>query len=141
MKPSSEQVRKLVASCEQFRESQAPQGYRDGLALCIVDSVQSTGVTYTSVVNVVNGYRRYQRQQGGNPETDGAPELAATFDDLDGPDGWAREIGNQNKTSTRAGAPLKALAIREAAEVLIAHDANTAHGLRQAAGRRMHESC
>jgi hypothetical protein len=72
------------------------------LALCIVDSVQSTGVTYTSVVN---GYRRYQRQQGGNPETDGAPELAATFDDLDGPDGWAREIGNQNKTSTRAGAP------------------------------------
>jgi hypothetical protein len=70
------------ATTSAFRRHRAPtednpptaQGYRDGLALCIVDSVQSTGVTYTSVVN---GYRRYQRQQGGNPETDGAPEKSA----------------------------------------------------------------
>lgn len=115
---TGEQLRALVERCEQFRESTWKGGYPDGLALCIVDSVQSTGVTYTSVGNVLDAYRSYRRERNGNPQTDGTRELLTTFDELDGSVGWAGKIGNQNKTSTRAGAPLKAEAIRLAAHTL-----------------------
>lgn len=53
---TAEQLHALVAACEQFRGSKAPDGYRDGLALCVIDSVQSAGVTYSSVENVVARY-------------------------------------------------------------------------------------
>lgn len=81
-----EQVRGLVTACEQFRGAEAPGGYRDGLALCVIDSVQSTGVNYTSTGKVLDRYRAYRRAQGAHPTADGAVELLATFDDLDGPE-------------------------------------------------------
>jgi hypothetical protein len=99
----------------------------------VVDSVQSTGVTYSSVESVVARYRAYRREQGGDPNTDGVPELLTTFDELSGPEGWAQRIGNRNRTSTRAGAPLKARAIRDAALALTADGIDTATGLREAA--------
>jgi len=110
----------LAERCEQFRgpEIADDYGYGDSLAQCVVDAVQSTGVTYTSVGNVLEAYRGYRRNLGGRPETDGTRELLKTFDDLGGSAGWAVKIGNQNKTSTRAGAPLKAEAIRLAAQML-----------------------
>lgn len=117
MTHTAEQVRVLVAACGQFRGSKAPAGYRDGLALCVIDSVQSTGVTYSSVENVVARYRAYRREQSGDPNCDGVVELLASFDELDGPDGWASKIGNSNRTSTRGGV-LKSQAIRDAARVL-----------------------
>lgn len=118
MSMTGEQLQVLTKRCEQFRDSKAPGGYPDGLALCIIDAVQSTGVTYTSVGNVLDNYRRYRKAQNGDPRTDGTPELLTTFDDLKGSAGWAAEIGNQNKTSTQPGAPLKAEAIRQAAQAL-----------------------
>ncbi|RIU41040.1 hypothetical protein [Mycobacteroides abscessus] len=126
------QLRALVAACEQFRGSEAPKGYREGLALCVIDSVQSTGVTYSSVGKVLDRYRAYRREQGGEPAIDGTAELLATFDELDGPDGWAARIGTRNRTSTRGGI-LKAEAIRDAAAVLAAEGIDTAPALRQAA--------
>lgn len=128
-----EQLHALVASCEQFRGAEAPKGYRDSLALCVVDSVQSTGVTYSSVGNVLDRYRAYRREQGGEPATDGAAELLATFDQLDGPDAWAARIGTRNRTSTRGGI-LKAEAIRDATRVLAVEGLDTAGALRAAAG-------
>lgn len=116
MTHTAEQLRALVAACEQFRGSKAPAGYHDGLALCVIDSVQSTGVTYSSVENVVARYRAHRRAQG-DPNADGVAELLGTFDELDGPDGWAKKIGNSNRTSTRGGV-LKSQAIRDAARVL-----------------------
>lgn len=127
-----EQLQSLIARCEQFRGASAPSGYLDGLALCIVDSVQSTGVTYSSVEKVVDRYRAYRRVQGGDPSCDGVPELLATFDELGGPEGWAEQIGNRNRTSTRSGA-LKAEAIRAAAQALGAQDIATAADLHEAA--------
>lgn len=115
---SAEQLQALIDRCEQFRGSQTPGGYRDGLALCVVDSVQSTGVMYSSVEKVIARYRAHRRGQGGDPNRDGVPELLATFEELGGPDGWSQEIGNGNRTSTHAGAPLKATAIRDAAQSL-----------------------
>ena len=85
MSPSAEQLHALVERCEQFRESKAPGGYPDSLALCIVDSVQSTGVTYTSTANVIDRYRTYRTRRGGDANKDSAEDLAATFVDLGGP--------------------------------------------------------
>lgn len=132
MTHTAEHLHALVAACAQFRGSEAPPGYRDGLALCVIDSVQSTGVTYSSVENVVARYRAYRREQGGDPNCDGTPALLATFDELDGPDGWAKKIGNSNRTSTRGGV-LKSEAIRDAARVLDAERIRDTDLLREVA--------
>jgi hypothetical protein len=133
MSPTDAQVHALIASCEQFRASRAPGGYPDSLALCVIDSIQSTGVTYSSVVKVVNAYQAYRVRQSANPGIDGVRELLATFDELRGPDGWANNIGNRNRTSTHAGAPLKASAIRDAAHALSELGITSAPELRAAA--------
>jgi hypothetical protein len=132
MSHNAEQLHSLVAACKQFRGAKAPDGYRDGLALCVIDSVQSTGVTYSSVKNVVARYRAYRRAQGGDPNADGVTELLATFDELRDPDGWAQTIGNNNRTSTRGGV-LKSQAIHDAARVLEAQGIGTTTALRKSA--------
>lgn len=132
MTHTAEQLHALVAACEQFRGAKAPDGYRDGLALCMIDSVQSMGVTYSSVENVVARYRAYRRSQGGDPNTDGVAELLTTFNELDGPEGWAKKIGNSNRTSTRSGV-LKSEAIRDAARVLETQGIGATAALRRTA--------
>jgi hypothetical protein len=130
---TAEQLQSLIARCAQFRGATAPSGYRDGLALCIIDSEQTTGDTHTRVESVIERNRAYRRAQNGNPNSDGVPELLATFEELGGPDGWAGQIGNRNRTSTRNGV-LKAEAIRDAAQTLAAEGIETAAILRDAAG-------
>lgn len=109
-----------------------PGGYPDGLALCIIDSVQSTGVKYGSVRRVAERYRNYRMAQDGEPASDGADVLLTTFAELGGPEAWAGMIGNQNKTSSARGAPLKALAIRDAAAGLVERGVVTAGDFRAA---------
>jgi hypothetical protein len=132
------QLQALVANCEQFRGAEAPMGYPNSLALCIVDSVQSTGVTYSSVEKVVARYRTYRRDHGGDPNTDGTAELLATCAETNGPDGWAEKIGTRNRTSTRGGV-LKAEAIRDAAVVLDGMGITTAASFRDADAARQGE--
>jgi hypothetical protein len=114
MSHTAAQLQALVERCEQFRDAKASKGYRDGLALCVIDSVQSADVTYSSVANVVARYRAYSRSEGGDPNHDGVGDLLATSDELNGPDGWSQKIGNGNRTSRRDGV-LKAEAIRDPA--------------------------
>ena len=133
MTPTLEQVRALAERCEPFRDTKPPTGYPNSLALCIIDSVQSTGVRYSSVENVIGKYRKYRRRLARDPDTDGARDLVSTFDDVGGPTAWAGRIGNQNKISTRAGAPLKAHAIYRAAQALVDQQVNTTQDLRDAA--------
>lgn len=133
MSHSAEQVQILTTHCEQFRGSKAPDGYPDSLALCIVDSVQSTMVRYPTVEKVVRNYRAYRRDLGGDPNTDSAADLAATFEQLGGHEAWAERISNGNKTSTHKGAPLKAYAIEAEANGLISVGVVTAQDLRSAA--------
>jgi hypothetical protein len=95
-----------------------PPGYPDSLALAVIDAIQSLGVRYTSVENVIARYRSYRRDAGADPNTDNAADLVATFDELGGARAWADTIGNQNRTST-AGGPLKAVAILEGAQLLV----------------------
>lgn len=113
-------MRALLSACERFRDADVPGGYRNGLALCVIDSVQSTGVNYTSVGKVLDRYRTYRRAQGADPAADGAVELLDTFDELAGTDAWASRIGTRNRTSTRGGI-LKAEVIRDAALALTAN--------------------
>lgn len=128
---TDEQLRRLVEACEPFRGAEAPAGYPNGLALCVIDSVQSPAVRYASVGNVLDRYRAYRRAQGANPGTDGVSHLLATFVELGGPDAWAARIGNRHRTSTRGGV-LKAEAIRDAAATLAAEGIKTTAALRTA---------
>lgn len=90
-------------------------------------------VRYSTVEKVVNNYRAYRRDQGGNADADSADVLAATFAELGGHKAWAARIGNGNRTSTHAGAPLKACAIEAEAKGLIDLGIRTARQLRNAA--------
>ncbi len=128
-----ETVRTVSERCVQFRGSKAPDGYPNSLALCIVDSVQSTMVRYPTVEKVVNNYRAYRREHGADPNADSAADLAATFAQLNGHEAWAKRIGNGNRTSTHKGAPLKAYAIEAEANSMIDVGVLTAGDLRAAA--------
>lgn len=110
-----------------------PDGYPDSLALCIIDSIYSTGARYSSVVNIISRYRDYRKQRGGDADTDGTDELATSITEVGGPDAWATQIGNRRPTSTQPGAPLKAEAILTLARVLPEHGVHSARHLRAAA--------
>lgn len=76
----------------------SPPGYQ-GVALCILDSIWSIGVRYSTVENVVARYR----SRGASVETDGPAELLAVFAEVGGAEGFAERIGNYQRTSTRNG--------------------------------------
>src|SRR5665648_309508 len=107
-----------------------PDGYRDSLALCTIDSIQSLGVRYGTVIHVVDRYKAYRGETGGYGLHDGASDLIATFTALGGPENWATTIGTRNRTSTTPGAPLKATAILAAAGELAAAGVDNTTALR-----------
>ncbi|WP_245672972.1 hypothetical protein [Aldersonia kunmingensis] len=90
-------------------------------------------VTYSTVEKVVDRYRAYRREQGGDADTDGAEELAATFAELDGHEAWADRIGTRNRTAPTKEAPLKSFAIEAEAIALLGVGIVTAQQLRDAA--------
>lgn len=96
-----------------------PDGYRDSLALCIIDSIFSTGSHYTSVINVVSKYCAYRRQQGADPYRDGPDELLETFSEVGGSREWAKTVvDNYKPAHTKPGAPLKAEVVYQTALAL-----------------------
>ncbi|MBU9764943.1 heme peroxidase [Mycobacterium sp. TNTM28] len=111
----------------------APRGYPDSLALCVIDSIFSTGARYATVEKIITRYRGCRAAQGADAENDGAAELLRNIDELGGADAWAAQIGNRRPTSPAAGAPLKAEAVRKAAEALVALGIQTTEELRAAA--------
>lgn len=109
----------------------SPTGYPDSLALCIIDAIQSLGVRYVSVEHVL---QRYRAARPGAADTDGPAELRSTFDERGSVDRWVQDIGNRNRTSTQPGAPLKAVAIGEAALFLEQATITSPAGLRTRLG-------
>lgn len=107
--------------------------YPNSLALCVIDAIYSTGARYVTVEKVVGRYRDHRTAQGGDADSDGLTELLATMRELGGPDPWASQIGNRRPTSSAANAPLKAQAIAEVAEALVALGIDTTHDLRAVA--------
>ncbi|ORI24681.1 heme peroxidase [Rhodococcus erythropolis] len=117
-----------------------PDGYPHSLALCIIDSIASTGAHYNSVKNVLRHYIEYRQAQGGNADTDNAGALLGTFTELGGPQQWAEMTNNRKPTSTSKGAPLKAAAIHEAAVQLREQGINSTYDLLNAAPSKIEEA-
>ncbi len=133
---TSDRLGRLDAACKRDLGDPdlwfAPDGYPNSLALCVVDSIYSTGAHYSSVINVVRRYRDDRQERGGDASTDGASELAGSIDARGGPDAWATAIGNRRPTSTSPGAPLKADAIYRLANNLVDAGTDTAEAFRSA---------
>ncbi|MBU8812217.1 heme peroxidase [Mycolicibacterium goodii] len=129
---------RLRAACERDLGDPArwfpSPGYPDSLALCIIDAIFSTGARHSTTEKVIERYREHRRAHGGEPDRDGAVELLGTFDDVGGAQEWASQIGNRRPTSTAPNAPLRAAAVADAAEALVAMGISTADDLRSAGG-------
>lgn len=124
----------LRAACERDLGDPArwpePTGCPNSLALCIIDAIYATGARHLTVAKVVERYRGFRAGQGADADTDGTPELLATVQELGGPHQWASDIGNRRPTSTAKNAPLRSVALTEAAQRLIALDIRTTEDLR-----------
>jgi len=130
-------VEPVVARCQaklgQPESWRNPSGYPDGLALCIVDAIWSLGANYDAhVVPVLDAYREIRRTAGGNPNTDGTPELIDAIASCGGGTGFADAVRNHQRTSARKTAPLKAEAVDQAAGALNAEAITTADAFRAA---------
>lgn len=108
-----------------------PEGYPGSLALCIIDAIYSTGSHYTSVTNVVDRYR------AGGGSADGAAALLHSIDTAGGPRGWAEAVTHNVKPAhTRAGAPLKADVVEQAARLMVGLSIDTVPDLVDAVSRK-----
>lgn len=104
-----------------------PEGYPQSLALCLIDSLYSTGSHYTSVVNVVN---KYKEVRGDN---DGAHALRASIQEAGGPRAWAENVvDNVKPAHTKPNALLKAEVIDRAAQLMVDLEIDTVEDLKEA---------
>lgn len=110
-----------------------PTAYPNSLALCIIDAIYVTGARHLTVEKVVERYRGHRAGQGGDADTDGATELLASVHEFGGPEPWASSIGNRRPTSTAKNAPLRAVALAQAAQALIDLGIETTSDLRTVA--------
>jgi hypothetical protein len=104
-----------------------PPGYPASLGLCVLDSIWSIGVRYQSVERVVRAYSAATPRA----DTSSATDLRRAIAGAGGPEGFARLVGNRQRTSTRAG-QLKAVAVDQGAQALIAAGIDTTAQLRSA---------
>src|SRR5699024_3811480 len=96
------EIKTLVEYCETHLGDSnlwtTPDGYPNSLALCIIDSIYSTGSHYSSVVNVIEHYKA----SGG--ARDGAKDLARSIQNAGGAREWATSIAHNLKPAhTRPG--------------------------------------
>jgi hypothetical protein len=124
----------ILAECGPVKGWNVPRRYPDGLALGVIDSIQSIGVRYQSVQRVVTKYSNYRSAQGALAAHDGVRELRLTFTELGGVEPWASSVGNRHRTSTHHGAPLKALVVHDACQMLMRRDISSASDFREATG-------
>lgn len=109
----------------------AADAYRASLALCIIESVQSSNGH--SEVAVVDRYLAYRQARESTPVTDGARELLRTFEEAGSSDLWAGKIGSYKRRYTATGAPIEARHIQQVAERLHLLHINSVEDLLSAA--------
>lgn len=97
---------------------QAPAGYPDSMALCLIDAIWSMGVKYQGVVNVLNRYRSWLDSSDRGATDRSARELFDDIAHVGGPEAFAKIVKNRGRTSTRSGV-LKAQAVSDAAQNLV----------------------
>lgn len=89
-------------------------GYPNSLALCVIDSLWSTGPSYGAVQNVVARYSAHRRLNGHDASQDGICELLDVFTDVGGSAGFAELVNNHNRSYSDDNAPLKAEVVYQA---------------------------
>ena len=89
-------------------------GYPNSLALCVIDSLWSTGPSYGAVQNVVAAYSTHRRLSGHDPSQDGMCELLDVFTDVGGSVDFAELVNNHNRAYSDDHAPLKAEVVYQA---------------------------
>ena len=100
-----------------------PTGYRSSLALCVLDSIWSIGIRYSTVKKVLNLYLQQRGLAGLSASqacTDGPTEFLGWYPALgqpSSPERLAEAVQNQNRTSSRGGV-LKAEAVIQAMTLL-----------------------
>jgi hypothetical protein len=102
--------------------------YPNSLAECIIDAIWSERVRYANVVEIVNRYRAFRRDQGADADQDGARALVGTFDM--GVAAWIERIGNHQRVYSREQAPYKADLVLAAARAALAAGVDSAADLR-----------
>jgi hypothetical protein len=111
--------------------------YPASLAECIIDAIWSERVRYTNVREIVDRYRAYRAQEGGDADKDGPRELAATFEM--GVTAWMDRIGNHQRAYSRDTAPYKAELVLAAAQAAIAAGMETVEQLRDGYATGTHQ--
>lgn len=125
---TQDEVDTLVEYCENNLGDktlwQTPEGYPDSLALCIIDSLYSTGSHYTSVVNVII---KYKNTEG---TSHGAQDLLESIQKAGGPRSWAQNVvSNLKPAHTKPRALLKAEVIKRAAQLMVDLEIDTVEDL------------
>ena len=108
-----------------------PSGYASA-ALCVLDSIYSTGNHYTGVTRLVDTYCSLRRDEGADPQVDRSTDLVEAVARWGGVDTFVERTGYRWKTSTRSGAPYKAEAALGAAVALQANGLETVDDIRAA---------
>jgi hypothetical protein len=116
------------------RQWSIPTGYRDSLALCVIDSIWSIGVHYSTVERVLDSYLK-ARELGGLEGHQSCQDGPRAFLD------WFRQscspqngetlaglLGSRNRTSSRNGV-LKADAVLTAMQLLDSSSIDTTSDL------------
>ncbi|MEJ5869194.1 hypothetical protein WDV85_15735 [Pseudokineococcus sp. 5B2Z-1] len=96
-----------------------PVGHPASLALCVVEAVWAPRVRPTAVAGVVARVREHLAGTGGPGDGLDAPALLASFTVAGDDEAWATALATRHRTASTASAPLKATAVREAAEALV----------------------
>lgn len=116
------EAERLTEACRTIFDDPATwitaDGYPGSLALCMIDSLWSTGPSYGAVQNVVARYAAHQRLAGHDATQDGTDELLRVFKDVGGSAGFAELVDNRNRAYASPKAPLKAEVVYQAALAL-----------------------
>ncbi|WP_070380571.1 heme peroxidase [Rhodococcus sp. WMMA185] len=120
MTVSADTLEAVVAACRDRlgdpSEWVTPAAYRHSLALCIIESVQSSAGY--SAVAVVDRYLAYRQARLDRPITDGARDLLRTFEEVGSSDQWAGKVGSYKRRYSATGVQIEARHIQQAAERL-----------------------
>jgi hypothetical protein len=77
----------------------APTRY-ESVALAAIDSVWSIGVRYMGVLNVLSRYRALRDGEEGDADRDTPTDLIGAIERSGGPDGFADQMSNHQRTSS-----------------------------------------
>ncbi|GGC70558.1 hypothetical protein IEU95_13545 [Hoyosella rhizosphaerae] len=92
--------------------------YRESLALCIVDAVQSSAGNYPATIGVVDRFAAYQRHTNPAHTSCGVRDLLRTFEEAGSAASWAGKVGMFRRRHHSPTQIVKSRSIQRAAEAL-----------------------